>query len=173
MKNRLFRTSLILVLFLALIGITYASFAYWDQLTENDTIEVGVGEATTIEISSEETSDTLIPEEAIVGNGETKKITFTYTVKVNNLKPNMYLDITRGEVYVINTSESVNGLINVYINEVETIVDQITEYELSEDSFTFSISITMKNPKDQDEYNKIAGQSIKFDLTIQAKQKQE
>lgn len=163
MKKTMFRTSLIVALVLALVGLTVSSFAYWDQLTTKDSREITISEGAVISINQQvNPTEKLIPVEAVLGEGETHEVTFTYDVKLSKKAVNdLILNVTLTNKTIDGSTEHAD-LVNVEINPLTSTVNQ--------EGTQVVVKVTLTMPENNLQYEAIKNKAIAFELTFSATQ---
>lgn len=164
MKN-LRKKVLFVLLAIVMIGGTFGAYAYWDNLSQEDTnITIGVGQGVTLNVDLDEAipaNTYLIPAGAIQKPGDVYEIVLEYTVVLSTeVSTALNLSVVASNV-AINGSTVNAGLVNVAINAPATInnVEQ-----------TVTVTITLSEPTTPAAYQAIANGSITFDLTFTAAQ---
>lgn len=160
MKQSLLRTSLVVALILALIGLTASSFAYWDRLTTEDKDNtVIIGEGAELKVTKNVTvTGALIPKTAVLGVGEVYEVVLEYDVKLSK---------EAQEDLVLNVEAS-----NVLIGGDDTYSD-LVNIEITGDIFVnasgtkITVTVTLTEPTTSEIYEAIFGKTITFDLTFQ------
>ena len=160
MKQSLLRTSLVVALILALIGLTASSFAYWDRLTTEDKDNtVIIGEGAELKVTKNVTvTGALIPKTAVLGVGEVYEVVLEYDVKLSK---------EAQEDLVLNVEAS-----NVLIGGDDTYSD-LVNIEITGDLFVnasgtkITVTVTLTEPTTSEIYEAIYGKTITFDLTFQ------
>lgn len=160
MKQSLLRTSLVVALILALIGLTASSFAYWDRLTTEDKDNtVIIGEGAELKVTKKVTvTGALIPKTAVLGVGEVYEVVLEYDVKLSK---------EAQEDLVLNVEAS-----NVLIGGDDTYSD-LVNIEITGDLFVnasgtkITVTVTLTEPTTSEIYEAIYGKTITFDLTFQ------
>ena len=73
------------VLIFVLALVTVFSYAYWDSLQESDDIDdITIGEGVTLSINKEvDLEGTLVPEEAVLKEGDVTEVVYKYTVSLD------------------------------------------------------------------------------------------
>lgn len=167
MKKNILKISLVLVLVMALFGLTMTSFAFWDNLTQEQNDQtIVVGEGTTVTVTanvSAQDGKTLVPQEAALGVNDTKSYVLTYDVVVDKeLAADLNLAAVVSNV-LIDASSTYEELLDITvvlsantINFGDTVVVTIT--------VTFDAGIEWTETM----YNAVAEKNITFDVTFTA-----
>lgn len=173
MKKTMFRTSLIVVLLLALVGLTVSSFAYWDQTAgDNDKAIVEISEGVRLSVDAEiggNEGGNLIPEDAIAVDGDVTEVELTYTVKFTKKLANNF-DLKVGVANVkIGAGDADASLVNVFIEDVEN--EKLLTLEADATEITVVVTVTLNMPENNDEYLAVANQKITFTINFEAQRK--
>lgn len=169
-KRKNLVVGLLIMLSLLVTGFT---FAYWASSINADsesvvgTVEIGTGEAITVEVvlggQGGDTLD-LVPTTVTPLAGQSNSIEISFTVKWSN---NDLLDgIADAGVSVLIENIEVNDVVNPYsLISVVKKSGNPTTIGLG-DTVTFYFVITMSEPVDIIEYDAVAGLPITFNLTF-------
>lgn len=175
MKKKNLKIGLIIFLVILMLGITFTSFAFWDQLTKSDDITVNIGAGKEISISfiaEPEEGKTLIPLSSVPGpNDVTEMLSEIKVILNSDVTTPLKLDVTKTQV-LIGEQTNQNGLINVGI-ELEK--DYI-QYK-NEEVIVF-VTITLNEPSIGVDYptaeaaiaayEAIRNKEVKITLTVTA-----
>ncbi|HHW99873.1 MAG TPA: hypothetical protein GX740_01035 [Acholeplasmataceae bacterium] len=166
---------------LLLIAMAALTFAFWDQLFTNDSGNIDVGVGKTIEITKTIVSGEgkrLVPVGALQGEHDVyhieEEFTITFSEKLANDALNNYQLIVSLEN--VRTADEVDvdtyGLIIFEIAGKELrITDEVKTVSIpAEEINKVNLKITLENPKTEDEYNAIAGKTIKYTLSFEYQQ---
>lgn len=163
MKKSLFRTSLVIALILALVGLTVSSFAYWDRLTtrdENNVIELGEG--TALQVTEKVVVDSdknLIPSTAVLGVNDTYSVEYTFTVKLSK----------EAVEDLLLTVEAINVKIGGDATHAELVKITLNyDTNVNIGGTTVVVTVTLDEPTTQAAYEAIFGKTITFDLVFRA-----
>lgn len=158
MKQSLLRTSLVVALILALIGLTASSFAYWDRLTteKDNTVIIGVGAE--LKVTKKVTvTDVLIPKTAVLGVGEVYEVVLEYEVKLSKeAQEDLVLHVEKSNV-LIGGDDTYSYLVNIEITG---------DFFVNASGTKITVTVTLTEPTTS-EYEAIFGKTITFDLTFQ------
>lgn len=164
-NNKSSKKALILVLIAILFAATVGgSYAYWDSLQSDGTIELTVGDGTTlsIEVSSANTDGkTLVPYGVIMGANDINAAVFTYDVALDKeaATPAMLtVSVVEGSVK-IGGSSAYADLIKITIAADATIS--------SEAAFTVTVEFD-REPDTQEAYEAVKNAVITFDIHVEA-----
>lgn len=160
MKQSLLRTSLVVALILALIGLTASSFAYWDRLTTEDKDNtVIIGEGAELKVTKNVTvTGALIPKTAVLGVGEVYEVVLEYDVKLSKeAQDDLVLNVEASNV-LIGGDDTYSDLVNIEITGVFLVNASGTK---------ITVTVTLTEPTTSEIYEAIFGKTITFDLTFQ------
>ena len=160
MKQSLLRTSLVVALILALIGLTASSFAYWDRLTTEDKVNtVIIGEGAELKVTKNVTvTGALIPKTAVLGVGEVYEVVLEYDVKLSKEAQNdLVLNVEASNV-LIGGDGTYSDLVNIEITGDRYVNASGTK---------ITVTVTLTEPTTSEIYEAIIGKTITFDLTFQ------
>lgn len=172
MKNPIFKTSLIISLVLALLGLTVSTFAMWDQLTttEDEVICVGVGTELTRTERVISTEGRLIPKSAILGPGDVHEVEIRYELKLSKQTvEDLLLDVEIKNVRVGGIATlSHFVLIDLYKLENGVIV-KTDDYLVNNTGTIVILKVTLLEPQDQNAYEMMKNKQITFDVEFSAR----
>lgn len=156
MKKKNFKIGLMVLLVVLMIGLTYTSFAFWDQLTKTDDITVNIGEGKEISvsfISEPEPGKSLIPVTAVPGPNDVTEMNAEIKVVLNSeVSTQLKLKVIKTQVLIGGDSTHA-GLINVDIElEKEFIQHKNEEVKVY-------VTITLNEPSIGEDYS-TAGDAI-------------
>lgn len=160
MKQSLLRTSLVVALILALIGLTASSFAYWDRLTTEDKDNtVIIGEGAELKVTKKVTvTGTLIPKTAVLGVGEVYEVVLEYDVKLSKkAQEDLVLNVEASNV-LIGGDDTYSDLVNIEITG---------DFFVNASGTKITVTVTLTEPTTSEIYEAIFGKTITFDLTFQ------
>lgn len=160
MKQSLLRTSLVVALILALIGLTASSFAYWDRLTTEDKDNtVIIGEGAELKVTKNVTvTGALIPKTAVLGVGEVYEVVLEYDVKLSKeAQEDLVLNVEASNV-LIGGDDTYSDLVNIEITGV---------FFVNASGTKITVTVTLTEPTTSEIYEAIFGKTITFDLTFQ------
>ncbi|HPT89572.1 MAG TPA: hypothetical protein PLY84_04240 [Bacilli bacterium] len=160
MKQSLLRTSLVVALILALIGLTASSFAYWDRLTtEEKDNTVIIGEGAELKVTKKVTvTDALIPKTAVLGVGEVYEVVLEYEVKLSKeAQEDLVLHVEKSNV-LIGGDDTYSYLVNIEITG---------DFFVNASGTKITVTVTLTEPTALEIYEAIFGKTITFDLTFQ------
>lgn len=165
MKKRTLKFGLVALLLLLMLGLTYTSFAYWDELTKEDELSVVIGEGKTLVVSNDKVvpaGKTLIPVGKIKGVNDIDSVELEYTVSLNAASiTDLNLNVIASEI-LIGDSDLYSSLVNVDISNPGSIVAGKTA--------TVLVTVTLNEPTNQTEYDAIINKTISFKLAFTAAQ---
>lgn len=144
-----------------MVAITGVTYAYWDSLQTNDntTLTLGEGDTLTVTLNSADTG-ILIPTTITPTGDEVNELVYTYDVVINEEameSGNVNLTVTYDNL-LIGGVDTYNHLINIVI--------ATSSKNLSTTSSTVTITVTMNEPNDVNEYNAIINQDVTFNVTF-------
>ena len=153
------------VLIFVLALVTVFSYAYWDSLQESDDIDdITIGEGVTLSINKEvDLEGTLVPEEAVLKEGDVTEVVYKYTVSLDKddkeiLEPlNLVVECTNK---AIDNSEALGNFFNVTITPDSTTIQN--------SSVEVTVKVTLNAPETKAEYDQIAGKQLSFTLNFTA-----
>ena len=160
MKQSLLRTSLVVALILALIGLTASSFAYWDRLTTEDKDNtVIIGEGAELKVTKNVTvTGALIPKTAVLGVGEVYEVVLEYDVKLSKkAQEDLVLNVEASNV-LIGGDGTYSDLVNIEITG---------DFFVNASGTKITVTVTLTEPTTSEIYEAIIGKTITFDLTFQ------
>lgn len=160
MKQSLLRTSLVVALILALIGLTASSFAYWDRLTTEDKDNtVIIGEGAELKVTKNViVTGVLIPETAVLGVGEVYEVVLEYDVKLSKeAQEDLVLNVEASNV-LIGDDDTYSDLVNIEITG---------DFLVNASGTKITVTVTLTEPTTSEIYEAIYGKTITFDLTFQ------
>lgn len=160
MKQSLLRTSLVVALILALIGLTASSFAYWDRLTTEDKDNtVIIGEGAELKVTKKVTvTGALIPKTAVLGVGEVYEVVLEYDVKLSKeAQEDLVLNVEASNV-LIGGDDTYSDLVNIEITG---------DFFVNASGTKITVTVTLTEPTTSEIYEAIFGKTITFDLTFQ------
>jgi len=160
MKQSLLRTSLVVALILALIGLTASSFAYWDRLTTEDKDNtVIIGEGAELKVTKNVTvTGALIPKTAVLGVGEVYEVVLEYDVKLSKeAQEDLVLNVEASNV-LIGGDDTYSDLVNIEITG---------DFFVNASGTKITVTVTLTEPTTSEIYEAIFGKTITFDLTFQ------
>lgn len=160
MKQSLLRTSLVVALILALIGLTASSFAYWDRLTTEDKDNtVIIGEGAELKVTKKVTvTGALIPKTAVLGVGEVYEVVLEYDVKLSKeAQEDLVLNVEASNV-LIGGDDTYSDLVNI---------DITGDFLVNASGTKITVTVTLTEPTTSEIYEAIFGKTITFDLTFQ------
>lgn len=164
-EKNFFRRNWPFVLVLVLLLVTVFSYAYWDSLQETDTPDdIIIGEGVTLSINKNVTdSGTLVPEGAILKDGDVTEVVYEYTVTLDKqAAEDLELTVTCTEKKIDDDAE-LGDLFNVDIalsaNEVN-----------ANRPVTVTVTVTLKAADEisEEQYNLIKNQVLSFTLNFTA-----
>ena len=150
------------VLIFVLALVTVFSYAYWDSLQESDDIDdITIGEGVTLSINKEvDLEGTLVPEEAVLKEGDVTEVVYKYTVSLDKeiLEAlNLVVECTNK---AIDNNEALSDFFNVTITPNSTTIQN--------SSVEITVKVTLNAPATKDEYDQIAGKQLSFTLNFTA-----
>jgi len=160
MKQSLLRTSLVVALILALIGLTASSFAYWDRLTTEDKDNtVIIGEGAELKVTKNVTvTGALIPKTAVLGVSEVYEVVLEYDVKLSKeAQEDLVLNVEASNV-LIGGDDTYSDLVNIEITG---------DFFVNASGTKITVTVTLTEPTTSEIYEAIFGKTITFDLTFQ------
>lgn len=163
-EKNFFRRNWPFVLVLVLLLVTVFSYAYWDSLQKTDTTDnIIIGEGVTLSIEKNVTaSGTLVPEGAILKDGDVTEVVYEYTVKLDKqAAEDLNLTVTCTEKKINNDAE-LGDLFNVNIAPYANKVN-------ANRPVTVTVTVTLKAAEiSEDQYNFIHNQVLSFTLNFTA-----
>lgn len=150
------------VLIFVLALVTVFSYAYWDSLQESDDIDdITIGEGVTLSINKEvDLEGTLVPEEAVLKEGDVTEVVYKYTVSLDKeiLEAlNLVVECTNK---AIDNNEALGDFFNVTITPDSTTIQN--------SSVEVTVKVTLNAPATKAEYDQIAGKQLSFTLNFTA-----
>lgn len=163
-EKNFFRRNWPFVLVLVLLLVTVFSYAYWDSLQETDTPNnIIIGEGVTLSIEKNVTaSGTLVPEGAILKDGDVTEVVYEYTVALDKqAAEDLDLTVTCTEKK-INNNADLGDLFNVDIAPSANKVN-------ADSSVTVTVTVTLKADEiSEEQYNLINNKGLSFTLNFTA-----
>lgn len=153
---------LVAVILLAiLMAGSSIAYSWWDQLSQNQTEIIQIGEGVTLTVNAVATvpaDKVLVPVGSVLKTNDVDQIDLTYNVKldqsiINDL--NLNVDATNIQIGGLTTYAD---LVNISISQASSTVNDVDVF------VTVSVSISM--PESQTVYDEIRNSSITFDLLI-------
>jgi hypothetical protein len=153
------------VLIFVLALVTVFSYAYWDSLQESGDIDdITIGEGVTLSINKVVVLEgTLVPEEAVLKEGDVTEVVYKYTVSLDKddkeiLEPlNLVVECTNK---AIDNNEALGDFFNVTITPDSTTIQN--------SSVEVTVKVTLNAPTTKAEYDQIAGKPLSFTLNFTA-----
>lgn len=150
------------VLIFVLALVTVFSYAYWDSLQESDDIDdITIGEGVTLSINKVVYLEgTLVPEEAVLKEGDVTEVVYKYTVSLDKeiLEAlNLVVECTNK---AIDNKEALGDFFNVTITPNSTTIQN--------SSVEVTVKVTLNAPATKAEYDQIAGKPLSFTLNFTA-----
>lgn len=164
MKKRNLKIGLIVLLVMLMLGLTYTSFAFWDQLTKTDNITVNIGEGKeiTLAVEVDTTDGVLIPNGKVLGTNEVYSVTKEFTVTLDNETQNdLNLSVDASDINI--------GGDETYEDLVIISIDLSTPTIQKGAPVTVTVTIQLEEPSDSTSYGAIYGKTIAFTLKFAAK----
>jgi hypothetical protein len=151
------------VLIFVLALVTVFSYAYWDSLEKSDDIDdITIGEGVTLSINKVVVLEgTLVPEEAVLKEGDVTEVVYKYTVSLDKeiSEPlNLVVECTNK---AIGNNEDLGHLFNVTITPDLPTTIQNSSVEVT-------VKVTLNAPATKAEYDQIAGKQLSFTLNFTA-----
>ncbi len=142
---------IVIVLLLAALGFTSsAAIAYWEDVSSVSNVVVEIPDEDAqllIEQTSEDFSDTLVPQFYDILEGQTDQAAFSYTVSVDRTLVKEVNLIVEAVNITIGDSTEYADLVNITINGSQTVhVNNLFNSEV-----TINVVVTLNEPIDQDE----------------------
>ncbi len=142
---------IVIVLLLAALGFTSsAAIAYWEDVSSVSNVVVEIPDEDAqllIEQTSEDFSDTLVPQFYAILEGQTDQAAFSYTVSVDRTLVKEVNLIVEAVNITIGDSTEYADLVNITINGSQTVhVNNLFNSEV-----TINVVVTLNEPIDQDE----------------------
>lgn len=161
-----FRRYWLFVLIFVLALVTVFSYAYWDSLQKSDDIrDITIGEGVTLSINKvvDLKKGTLVPEEAVLKEGDVTEVVYKYTVSLDKKikEPlNLVVECTNK---AIGNNEDLGDFFNVTITpDSKTIQNS---------SVKVTVKVTLNAPESEAEYDQIKGKQLSFTLNFTASKK--
>lgn len=150
------------VLIFVLALVTVFSYAYWDSLEKSDDIDdITIGEGVTLSFNKVVVLEgTLVPEEAVLKEGDVTEVVYKYTVSLDKeiLEAlNLVVECTNK---AIDNNEALGDFFNVTITPDSTTIQN--------SSVEVTVKVTLNAPATKAEYDQIAGKPLSFTLNFTA-----
>lgn len=151
------------VLIFVLALVTVFSYAYWDSLQESDDIDdITIGEGVTLSINKVvDLEGTLVPEEAVLKEGDVTEVVYKYTVSLDKEileRLNLVVECTNK---AIDNNEALGDFFTVTITPDLPTTIQNSSVEVT-------VKVTLNAPATKAEYDQIAGKQLSFTLNFTA-----
>jgi hypothetical protein len=164
-EKNFFRRNWPFVLVLVLLLVTVFSYAYWDSLQVTDTPDnIIIGKGVTLSINKNVTaSGTLVPEGAILKDGDVTEVVYVYTVSLDNqAAEDLDLTVTCTEKKIDDNAE-LDDLFNV---NIALSADKVN----ADSPVTVTVTVTLKAADEisEDQYNLINNKGLSFTLNFTA-----
>lgn len=151
-----------IVITLLLIGGSIIAFGYWDRLTADEEVTIGIGEGVTISVDlDEQTEGVLVPAGVVMKEGDVDEVEVEFTVVVDSpedILNALDFDVTVTNIQIGGSTEHAN-LVNTSITAPTTIQDDPVEV---------TITVTLDMPGSEAAYDAIKTENITFDVTFTA-----
>jgi uncharacterized cupredoxin-like copper-binding protein len=163
------RKLLALLVLFVVIGGSAGAFAYWDNLSVDDTdnsVTIGNGVDLTIAESVTATSS-LVPSTVIVKTGDVTEVVYSYNVDLNEtLTAPLALTVTV-DGFAINSNTALG---TAYVNAAVTVggVAGNTGTVNGDATTVVTVTITLTEPATQGDYLLVANQAITFNVNLTA-----
>ncbi len=158
----MFKKLSVIAIVLFLLGGSVIAFAWWDSLTADEDVTIGVGEGVTISVNLDEQTDgVLVPAGVVMKEGDVTEVDVEFTVNLDDTEDiiaplDFIVTITNVEI----GGEAIHaGLVNTSISASETIQNDPVEV---------TITVTLDMPESEVAYNAVATEDITFDVTFEA-----
>ncbi len=150
------------VLIFVLALVTVFSYAYWDSLQESDDIDdITIGEGVTLSINKVVVVEgTLVPEEAVLKEGDVTEVVYKYTVSLDKeiLEPlNLVVECTNK---AIDNNEALGDFFKVTITPKSTTIKN--------SPVEVTVKVTLPAPVPKAVYDQINGKQLSFTLNFTA-----
>ena len=158
-----FRRYWLFVLIFVLALVTVFSYAYWDSLQESDDIrDITIGKGVTLSIDKvvDLKKGTLVPEEAVLKEGDVTEVVYKYTVSLDKKisEPlNLVVECTNK---AIGNNPDLGKFFKVTITPDSTTIQN--------SSVEVMVKVTLSGPIPKAEYHQIAGKQLSFTLNFTA-----
>ena len=146
-----YKSLLSIALVLLLVAVTALTFAYWDQLTQEDngSINVGQGKRVTItETLPVDEDKRLVPADVVMGTNDVDSITVKYNVHITEFVGGYDLDITVTPSHELLKPDVTLGAFD------ENNVAEVT------------IVFTLEMPNSEAKYNEVANQALTYTVVF-------
>lgn len=164
MKQNILKISLVVVLVLALFGLTITSFAFWDQLTQTENETIVIGEGTTVSVAAVVTvpeGKFLVPAGVVMGTNDVSSVELTYEVEIDKeLVDALDLSVIASSVLIDGSAENA-GLVNINIALAQATIN-------AGDKVLVTVTVTLDEPTSQAQYDAVKNGDITFTLTFTA-----
>lgn len=142
-----YKSLLSIALVLLLVAVTALTFAYWDQLTQEDNISINVGQGKRVTITETlqvDEDERLVPVGVVMGTNDVDSITVKYNVHITEFVDGYDLDITVTPIH-------------------DLLVPVVTLGEFDENNEAeVTITFTLEMPNNEAEYNAVANKTLTY-----------
>jgi hypothetical protein len=163
----MFKKLLVALIAFTAIGGTMSAFAWWDNLEQEQSETLTIGEGTNLvltETVQAPVGHTLVPAGSVLKLNDVESITLEYTVNLDQTALTaLNLGVVADNVLIGTTADATN-IVDIDITLGNTTVNNNT--------VTVTVVITLDETKipDQVTYDAVANEAITFDLTFTATQ---
>jgi hypothetical protein len=149
------------ILLAILMAGSSMAYAWWDQLSQDQTETLQIGEGVTLTVNAVATAPAdkvLVPVGAILKTNDVNQIDLTYNVKLDqSITNDLDLSVVASNIQIGGLATYAD-LVNISISQSSATVNDVDVL------ITVSVSISM--PETQTIYDEIKNSPITFDLTI-------
>ena len=158
-----FRRYWLFVLIFVLALVTVFSYAYWDSLQKSDDIrDITIGEGVTLSINKvvDLKKGTLVPEEAVLKEGDVTEVVYKYTVSLDK-------EISERLNLVVECTNKAIGN-NPDLGKFFKVTITPDSKTIQNSSVKVTVKVTLNAPTTKFEYYQIAGKQLSFTLNFTA-----
>lgn len=160
----MFKKLLVILVALLAIGGTASAYAWWDTLekTETASLTIGEGETLVVGVTTQATTDRLVPTGVVMKTNDVTSIVFTYSVKLDQTATNpVSLDVTYDNL-TLDTAAYGGALLNIDVTPNTAIAVNGTDVDVV-------VTITLAPDAQGNDYSDLVNGVIAFDLLFDAR----
>lgn len=154
---------LLVLLIAVLFGGTAMAFAYWDNLEQQQSETINIGDGVTLTVSAVAEAPAgsyLVPAGVVLKANDVEEVVLTYNVKLDQAALSaLDLSVVASNV-AIGGSTTNASLVNINISQASATVNDT--------DVLVTVTVTLSQPDTLEVYNLIKNQAITFDLTFTA-----
>lgn len=156
---------LMVALAVILFSGTAFAFSWWDNLSQEQSETVTIGEGVILTVSAVAEAPVgkfLVPAGVVLKADDVESIVLTYNVKLDQtVLSDLNLDVTASNI-LIGGDATNSSLVNINISQASATVNGA--------DVLVTVTVTLSQPSTLEIYNLVKNQTITFDLTFEASQ---